>query len=172
MMPYTSQNILLRQSIGNSKLYFCGHTRHSPPYDHKSHLPAELGMKSRSQLPNYLLKYEEAMNSKTAQYGFQFPITTNFNTINRWTTPTETTSAKSDLTTKSCSFSRRKHRATAATQVHDPWCGLPLRRQTDKRENRSNDDAALLLHQVSATTLMARRQLQPSHAPCQWAGHW
>lgn len=44
MMPYISQNILLRQSIGNSKLYFCGHTRLSPSYDPKSHLPAELGI--------------------------------------------------------------------------------------------------------------------------------
>lgn len=82
-MPYISQNILLRQSIGNSKLYFCGHTRLSPSYDPKSHLPAELGMKSLSQLPDYLLKDDEPMNSMTAQYGFQFPITTNFNTINR-----------------------------------------------------------------------------------------
>lgn len=36
--------MLLRQSIGNSKLYFCGHTRLSPSYDPKSHLPAELGI--------------------------------------------------------------------------------------------------------------------------------
>ena len=83
MMPYISQNILLRQSIGNSKLYFCGHTRLSPSYAHKSHLPAELGMKSRSQLPDYLLKYEDAMNSKTALLEFQLTTTTNFNTINR-----------------------------------------------------------------------------------------
>lgn len=83
MMPYISQNILLRQSIGNSKLYFCGHTRLSPSYAPKSHLPAELGMKSRSQLPDYLSKDDEPMNSKTAQCEFQFPITTNFNTINR-----------------------------------------------------------------------------------------
>ena len=83
MMPYTSQNILLRQSIGNSKLYFCGHTRLSPSYDHKSHLPAELGMKSRSQLPDFLSKDDEPMNSMTAQCKFQFSTTTNFNTINR-----------------------------------------------------------------------------------------
>lgn len=75
--------MLLRQSNGNSKLCFCGHTKHSPLYDPKSHLPAELGMKSRSQLPDYLLKDDESMNSKTAQCEFQFPITTNFNTINR-----------------------------------------------------------------------------------------
>ena len=83
MMPYISQNMLLRQSIGNSKLYFCGHTRHSPLYDPKSHLPAELGMKSRSQLPDYLLKDEDAMNSKTAQCEFHFPTTTNFYNFNR-----------------------------------------------------------------------------------------
>ena len=83
MMPYISQNILLRQSIWNSKLCFCGHMRLSPSYDHKSHLPAELGMKSRSQLPDYLLKDDESMNSKTVQLEFQSPITTNFNTINR-----------------------------------------------------------------------------------------
>ena len=83
MMPYISQNILLRQSIGNSKLYFCGHTRLSPSYDHKSHLPAELGIKSRSQLPDYLLKDDESMNLKTAQLEFQSTITTNFNTINK-----------------------------------------------------------------------------------------
>ena len=83
MMPYISQNILLRQSIVNSKLYFCGHTRHSPSYDHKSHLPAEPGMKSRSQLPDYLSKDDEPMNSMTAQCKFQFSTTTNFNTINR-----------------------------------------------------------------------------------------
>jgi len=82
-MPYISQNILLRQSIGNSKLYFCGHTRLSPSYDHKSHLPAELGMKSRSQLPDFLSKDDEPMNSMTAQCKFQFSTTTNFNTINR-----------------------------------------------------------------------------------------
>ena len=83
MMPYISQNILLRQSIGNSKLYFCGHTRLLPSYDHKSHLPAELGMKSRSQLPDYLLKDEDTMNSKTAQCEFQFSTTNNFNNFNR-----------------------------------------------------------------------------------------
>lgn len=83
MMPYISQNLPLRQSIGNSKLYFCGHTRLSPSYDHKSHLPAELGMKSRSQLPDYLLKDDEPMNSKTAQDEFQLRTTTNFNNFNR-----------------------------------------------------------------------------------------
>ena len=83
MMPYISQNLPLRQSIGNSKLYFCGHTRLSPSYGPKSHLPAELGMKSRSQLPDYLLKDEETQISKTAQCEFQSPITNNFNTINR-----------------------------------------------------------------------------------------
>ena len=56
--------MLLRQSIGNSKLYFCGHTGHSPSYDHKSHLPAELGMKSRSQLPDCLLKDDESHELK------------------------------------------------------------------------------------------------------------
>ena len=83
MMPYISQNILLRQSIGNSKLYFCTYTPVTTSVHFKSHLPAELGMKSRSQLPDYLLKDDESMNSKTAQCEFQFPITTNFNTINR-----------------------------------------------------------------------------------------
>ncbi len=83
MMPYISQNILLRQSIGNSKLYFCGHTRLSPSYALKSHLPAELGMKSRSQLPDYLLKDEDTMNSKTAQCKFQFSTTTHFYNFNR-----------------------------------------------------------------------------------------
>ena len=83
MMPYISQNILLRQSIGNSKLYFCGHTRLSPSYDHKSHLPAELGIKSRSQLPDYLLKDDESMNTKAAQDEFQLRTTTNFNNFNR-----------------------------------------------------------------------------------------
>ena len=83
MMPYTSQNILLRQSIGNSKLYFCGHTRLSPSYDPTSHLPAELGMKSRSQLPDYLLKDDESMNPKAVQLEFQSPITTNFNNFNK-----------------------------------------------------------------------------------------
>lgn len=40
-------------------------------------------MKSRSQLPDYRLKDDEPINSKTAQCEFQFLITTNFNTINR-----------------------------------------------------------------------------------------
>lgn len=40
-------------------------------------------MKSRSQLPDYLLKDDELMNSKTAQLEFQSPITTNFNNFNR-----------------------------------------------------------------------------------------
>ncbi len=75
--------MLLRQSIGNSKLYFCGHTRLSPSYDHKSHLPAELGIKSRSQLPNYLLKDDESIISMTTQCEFQFLITTNFSNFNR-----------------------------------------------------------------------------------------
>ena len=83
MMPYISQNILLRQSFGNSKLCFWGHTRLSPSYVPKSHLPAELGMKSRSQLPDYLLKDDEPMNSKTAQLEFQLTTTTNFNNFNR-----------------------------------------------------------------------------------------
>ena len=83
MMPYISQNILLLQSTGNSKLYFCGHTRHSPSYDPKSHLPAELGMKSRSQLPDYLLKDDESIISMTAQCEFQSLTTTNFNNFNR-----------------------------------------------------------------------------------------
>ena len=82
MMPYISQNILLRQSIGNSKLYFCGHTRLSPSYDHKSHLPAELGMKSWSQLPDYLLKDDESINPKTAQLEFQLTTIFNFTIIN------------------------------------------------------------------------------------------
>ena len=83
MMPYISQNLPLRQSIGNSKLYFCDHTRLSPSYDPKKHLPAELGMKSRSQLPDYLLKDDEALISNTALCEFQFPIITNFNNFNR-----------------------------------------------------------------------------------------
>ena len=39
-------------------------------------------MKSRSQLPDYLLKDDESMNSKTAQCKFQFSTTTNFNNFN------------------------------------------------------------------------------------------
>ncbi len=45
-MPYISQNILLRQSIGNSKLYFCTYTSVTTSVHFKSHLPAELERKN------------------------------------------------------------------------------------------------------------------------------